>query len=214
MNAIQFLQNHGYLTIFFGLLLEYLGLPIPGELILIFFGAFVYWGKLNFWIVLATGLAAVLLGDHFWFFAGKRGGKKWLHLFCRVTLGSAQCMSRTEHFFRHYGPASLLFAKFVPGFRTFAMPMAGMTGVTYRRFLLFDTFGSSLWLVVATAAGMVMATQLGVAAAHIRLFSGTLSLLFASIALIVLIHRVNKRLKYGEPMAASERPVHLERSDG
>jgi hypothetical protein len=29
MNVMQFLQNHGYLTVFFGLLLEYLGLPIP-----------------------------------------------------------------------------------------------------------------------------------------------------------------------------------------
>lgn len=214
MNTIQPLQDHGYLTIFVGLLLEYLGLPIPGELILIFFGTLVYWGKLQLWIVLATGLTAALLGDHFWFFAGQRGGKKWLRWYCRVTLGSAQCMSRTEHFFQHYGPASLLFAKFLPGFRTFAMPMAGMTGVAYHRFLLFDTLGSSLWLAVATGAGMLMATQIGVAADHIRRLGGTLSFLFAMAVLAILLYRLGKRLKYGEPMASPEQRVQSERSDG
>lgn len=200
MDTLRFLQNHGYLTIFFGLLLEYLGLPIPGELILLFFGALVYWGKLQLWVVLATGFTAVLLGDHFWYFAGRRGGQKWLRFFCRATLGSAQCMSRTEHFFQRYGPASLLFAKFLPGFRTFAMPMAGMTGVPYRRFLLFDAVGSLLWLAGVTALGMLMATQLGVTAARIQRLGGTLILVFALVALTVLILRVKKRLKYGEPM--------------
>jgi len=203
MDTLRFLQNHGYLTIFFGLLLEYLGLPIPGELILLFFGAFVYWGKLELWVVLATGLTAVLLGDHFWYFAGRRGGKKWLRFFCRATLGSAQCMSRTEHFFQEYGPASLLFAKFLPGFRTFAMPMAGMTGVAYRRFLVFDAVGSSLWVAGATALGMLMATQLAGTAARIRSLGGTLILILALVALTILILRLKKRLKYGEPMEDS-----------
>lgn len=200
MNTIQLLQDHGYLAIFFGLLLEYLGLPIPGELILIFYGTFVYWGKLELWIVLATGLTAALLGDHFWFFAGQRGGKKWLRWYCRATLGSAQCMSRTEHFFQHYGPASLLFAKFLPGFRTFAMPMAGMTGIGYRRFLLSDAVGSLLWVTSATALGMLMATQFGATVARIRSLGGTLILVFALVALTILILRLKKRLKYGEPM--------------
>jgi membrane protein DedA with SNARE-associated domain len=200
MNIRLLLQDHGYLTVFFGLLLEYLGLPIPGELILLFLGALVYWGKLELWVVLATGLAAVLLGDHFWYFAGRHGGKKWLRFFCRATLGSAQCMSRTEHFFQQYGPASLLFAKFLPGFRTLAMPMAGMAGVAYRRFVLFDAVGSLLWLAGATALGMLMATQLGVTVARIQRLGGTLILIFALVALAVLILRLMKRLKYGEPM--------------
>jgi membrane protein DedA with SNARE-associated domain len=201
MNMIQ-LQDHGYLAIFLGLLLEYLGLPIPGELSLIFFGTFVYLGKLELWTVLATGLAATLLGDHFWFFAGRRGGKKWLRWYCRATLGSAQCMSRTEHFFQNYGSASLLFAKFFPGFRTFAIPMAGMTGVAYSTFLLFDALGSSLWLAVATGAGILMATQLGVTVDHVRRLGGILFLFFAASVLGILTYRLGKRLKYGEPPAA------------
>ncbi len=200
MDTLRFLQDHGYLTIFFGLLLEYLGLPIPGELILLFFGALVYWGKLELWIAASVGLAAVLLGNHFWFFAGRRGGRKWLHLLCRATLGSTQCISRTEHFFRRYGPASLLFAKFVPGFRTFAVPLAGMTGMAYPRFLLFDTVGSLFWLVGALSLGMLMATQLTRAVTHIQHLATAITVLVVLTALIVFILRLRKRLKYGDPM--------------
>lgn len=200
MDILRFLQNHGYLTIFFGLLLEYLGLPIPGELILLFFGAFIYWGKLEFWAALGVGLTAVLLGNHMWYFAGRRGGRRWLRLLCRATLGSAQCISRTERFFQRYGPASLLFAKLVPGFRTFAVPLAGMTGLSYQRFLLFETAGSLFWLAGSLSLGMVMATQLNRALAHVQHVGSAITVLVLLTALIVFSLRLRKRLKYGEPM--------------
>jgi len=199
MDTLGFLKNHGYLTIFFGLLLEHLGLPIPGELILVFFGAFVYWGKLELWAAVSVGLAAVLLGNHFWFFAGRRGGRRWLHLLCRATLGSTQCISRTEHFFGRYGPPSLVFAKFVPGFRTFAVPLAGMTGIAYPRFVLFDTVGSLLWLVGTLSLGMLMATQLNRAAGHIQHLGSAITVLVVLTAVIVFFLRLRKRLKYGDP---------------
>jgi membrane protein DedA with SNARE-associated domain len=200
METLRFLQNHGYWTIFFGLLLEYLGLPIPGELILLFFGALVYWGKLELWIAASVGLAAVLLGNHLWFFAGRRGGRRWLHLLCRATLGSTQCISRTEHFFRRYGPASLVFAKFVPGFRTFAVPLAGMTGIAYPRFLLFETVGSLVWVTGTLSLGMLMATQLSRAVTRIQHLASAITVLVVLTALLVFILRLTKRLKYGDPM--------------
>ena len=200
MDTLRLLQDHGYLTIFFGLLLEYLGLPIPGELILLFFGALVYWGKLELWVAVSVGSAAVLLGNHFWFFAGRRGGRRWLHLLCRATLGSTQCISRTEHFFRRYGSASLVFAKFVPGLRTFAVPLAGMTGIAYPRFLLFETVGSLFWLIGTLCLGMLMATQLNGAAAHIQHMGTAITALVVLTALIVFFLRLRKRLKYGDPM--------------
>lgn len=209
MHVLQFVSKHGYLTVFFGLLLEYLGVPIPGELILVFFGALVYWGKLELWAVLALGLAAVLLGNHFWYFAGRRGGRTWLRWLCRATLGSAQCISRTEHFFQRYGPASLLFAKFVPGLRTFSVPLAGMTGIPYGRFLLFDAVGTLLWLAGVLSLGMLMATQLGMTVARIQRLGGTLTLIVALVALTVLLLRLRKRLKYGEPMMNSKPQVKI-----
>jgi membrane protein DedA with SNARE-associated domain len=214
MDTLRLLQNHGYWTLFFGLMLEYLGLPIPGEVVLLLFGALVSWGKLDFEFVLAVGMAAVLLGGLFWYFAGRRGGQKGLRWFCRATLSSSQCLSRTETFYRKYGPASLLFAKFLPGFRVLAAPMAGMTGVGYRRFVLFDAMGGLLWVTGATVLGMLMAAQLGVMAVRIEHLGGTLWLIFILAALMVLTLRLRKRLKYGGPMLGSRKNHDPKRENG
>jgi membrane protein DedA with SNARE-associated domain len=207
MNGALFLEDHASLTIFVGLLLEYLGLPIPGELILLFVGAMVYWGRLSVCAVLATGFAAVLLGDHVWYLAGRRGGRKWLQWFCRATLGSAQCEARTQYFFQRYGAASLLFAKFLPGLRTFATPMAGMTGVPYLRFFFYDALGSVTWLVGSVELGRVMATQLGVVLARVHHLGGTLLSIFALGGLVLLILRFRRRLREGAPTVESEQRV-------
>jgi hypothetical protein len=50
---------------------------------------------------------------------------------------------------------------------------------------------------------MLMATQLAGTAARIRSLGGTLILIFALVALSILILRLKKRLKYGEPMEDS-----------
>lgn len=199
MNATQFLLNHGYLAVFLGLLLEYLGLPIPGELVLLFFGALAYWGKLDLGSVVAIGLMAVVLGDNFWYFAGRRGGKKWLVHFCRATLGSAQCIARTENFFQQYGPASLLFAKFVPGLRAFAAPMAGMTGIRFRRFLGYDLMGSLLWIAGIASLGFLTAPRLWEIAAHVQNIGKLLAMTVALAVLVVLLLRLRKRSRYGVP---------------
>ncbi len=205
MDTFRFLQNHGYLMVFFGLLLEYLGLPLPGELILFFVGTLVYWGRLELWVVVTIALAAVLLGDHFWYFAGRRGGKKWLRWFCRATLGSTQCMTRTEHFFHRYGAASLLFAKFVPGFRIFATPMAGMTNVPYRRFLVFNLMGSLFWLTVVTSLGILTATQVSMVAVRFERLRSLLASTLVLAVLVSLLLRLRKRVKYGEPMVDTKK---------
>jgi len=214
MNALLFLQNHGYLTIFFGLLLEYIGLPVPGELILVFFGALIYWGKLNLWLVLASSFSAALLGDHFWYVVARRGGKKWLRWFCRVTLGSAQCETRTEQFFKRYGPRSLLIEKFVPVFRHFAIPMAGMTGVPYLRFLLYESLGSLIWLIGSTELGVMMATHVRATMEWIDSFGRALLLIAVLVVLLVVTQRLRKRLRYGAPKVESAPHVKHEPSVG
>jgi hypothetical protein len=55
------------------------------------------------------------------------------------------CVRLTHQAFDRYGPASLLFCKFVPGLSTVAPPMAGSSGMSLGRFVLLDLAGSGLW---------------------------------------------------------------------
>jgi len=75
-----------------------------------------------------------------------------------------------------------------------------MTGIAYPRFLLFDTMGSLFWLVGTLSLGMLMATQLSRAAAHIQHLGAAITLVVVVAAVIVFSLRLRKRLKYGDPM--------------
>ncbi len=200
MDPALFAVRHAYVAVFGGLLLEYLGLPIPGELFLLLAGALVAWGHLNLWVVLGLAVLAVMLGEHVWYFAGRRGGQRWLLLFCRLTLGSRQCVARTEGFFHRFGPASLLFAKFIPGFRTFAAPLAGMTRLDYRRFLLFELLGSLLWIAVLVLAGFWAGPHLETSFWQLSAFTRWVWILLAVLAMVVLAMRIRARRRYGTPL--------------
>ncbi|MCL6480259.1 MAG: DedA family protein [Firmicutes bacterium] len=207
MDPILLTVRHAYFVLFGGLWLEYLGLPIPGELILLLAGALASMGHLNLWVVLGLATLAVMLGDHVWYLAGRRGGQRWLHLFCRLTLGSQQCVGRTEGFFQRFGPVSLLLAKFIPGFRTFAAPLAGMTHLGYRTFLLFDLLGSVLWITVVTLAGFWTGPHREMGPSQFSAGSRLVWILLAALVLGVLAVRIWGRWKYGTPLSRPAAPV-------
>jgi len=86
-----------------------------------------------------------VLSDSIWYEIGRRRGAKVLNFLCRISLEPDSCVRRTEDIFTRQGPRSLLLAKFIPGLSTAAPPLAGVFGMRYSRFLLFDLAGSLLW---------------------------------------------------------------------
>ncbi len=78
-----------------------------------------------------------------------------LRTLCRISLSPDSCVSQTETIFMRFGPASMLFAKFIPGFASVATAMAGAVGLRYWKFLLFDAMGAMLWVGVALVLGRI-----------------------------------------------------------
>lgn len=143
--AAQFLIKQGYIFLFFWVLLEQLGLPIPAVPILLAAGALAGIGKLNGALVFCLSLLAVLLGDQVWYQIGLRRGGRVLPFLCRLSLNPDSCVRRARGIFAHYGPRSLLIAKFIPGMATLAAPLAGIFRMRLVRFLVFEGLGALLW---------------------------------------------------------------------
>ena len=144
----------GYGAIFLLSALEFLGLPVPGGILVAVAGAQStgeQQGLVS--LVLAASMGATV-GDIPWYLLGRLGSKRLLHLYCKFTLGSATCVVHTESFFHRFGILSLVFSKFVPGVRLFAPPMAGLTGYSLGGFLLLDWLGGVLW-----ASSFVLASR-------------------------------------------------------
>jgi membrane protein DedA with SNARE-associated domain len=143
--ATRWLLQHGYLLLLAGVAAEQLGVPVPAAPLLLAMGALAGYGHFNLVAALALSALAALAADLVWFELGRRRGESILGVLCRVSLEPDSCVRLTHHAFDRYGPASLLFCKFVPGLSTVAPPMAGSSGMSMGRFVLLDLAGSSLW---------------------------------------------------------------------
>jgi membrane protein DedA with SNARE-associated domain/rhodanese-related sulfurtransferase len=147
------LITYGYVLLFGWVLLEQAGLPVPATPILLAAGALSVTEHMHFGLAFASGVAACLVADVSWFFLGKRYGHHLLRLLCRFSLEATTCVRRTHESFGRRGAWTLLFAKFVPGLSIVAPPVAGQTGMRFRRFLLFDALGAAVWVLALLLGG-------------------------------------------------------------
>jgi membrane protein DedA with SNARE-associated domain/rhodanese-related sulfurtransferase len=147
------LITYGYFLIFSWVFLEQIGLPLPSTPVLLAAGALSATEHMSFAGALFAGILACLIADLSWFLFGRRYGHIVLRLLCKFSLESTTCVRRTHDAFGKRGAYTLLFAKFVPGLSIIAPPVAGQTGMTVRRFLVFDAAGSFVWVGSLLLAG-------------------------------------------------------------
>jgi membrane protein DedA with SNARE-associated domain/rhodanese-related sulfurtransferase len=194
MNEItQFLIRHGLSLIFGVVLLEQIGLPIPGMPLLLAAGALSATGKFSLPLGIAATVTACLIPDICWFYLGRHRGGQVLRLLCRISLEPDSCVRRTENLFTRYGLRAVVFAKFFPGVSTIVPPLAGMSGIPVGQFLFFDGVGAFLYGSSVLSLGYFLSNQIEqISAAVSRVGGGALSLL-VGLALLYVAHRYWQR---------------------
>jgi membrane protein DedA with SNARE-associated domain/rhodanese-related sulfurtransferase len=152
-HLIMLLQQYGLGLVFVNVLALQAGLPVPAYPVLIVAGAYAAMGGNPLWQLVAVGVAAALVADTGWYLAGRRFGLSILRTLCRVSLSQDTCVRQTESLFQRFGPMSMVFAKFIPGFASVATALAGAIRLPYWKFLVFDAVGASLWVSVGVGLG-------------------------------------------------------------
>jgi membrane protein DedA with SNARE-associated domain/rhodanese-related sulfurtransferase len=191
---LTLIDDHGLWLVFANVLALQLGLPVPAYPTLIVVGAITARNGGSVSAVLAVAVAASLIADLIWYFAGVRIGRRVLRLMCRLSLSPDSCVRQSENIFDRWGPASLMVAKFVPGFAAVATSMAGVMRTPLATFALFDAIGALLWSGVAVLLGWVFRDALNEV---LEVFEqagrwGVLALL-AALALYVGIRALQRR---------------------
>ena len=152
---LQLIAAWGLLVVFAAVLLDQGGIPVPAyPLVIVTTAVAVHHDESTFAIfVVATG--AAVLADWAWFLGGRKFGNTLVRLMCKLSLSPDSCVMRTRGVYGRWGPASLVVAKFVPGFAAVATTLAGQTGTKTRTFLLYDGLGAALWAGGAVVLGIV-----------------------------------------------------------
>jgi membrane protein DedA with SNARE-associated domain/rhodanese-related sulfurtransferase len=162
MNSLlHLLGNHGLALAFVNVLLVQLGLPIPAYPTLIVTGALIAQANDSLAALLAVAVLACVIADVVWYAAGRRFGGRVVRTVCRVSLSPDSCVRQTETLFSRWGPASLLVAKFVPGFATIATTLAGSQRLRFATFVVLDAVGAALYAGVPIVLGGVFRDAVG-----------------------------------------------------
>ncbi len=172
----------------FGLIaLEGLGLPLPGETMLIVAGAYAATGHLSITGVILAGLLGAMIGDIGGYWIGRSGVAA---LLARM-LGSRyeDRLQKGQAFFDRYGPATVLFARFVPAVRVISANLAGVIKMRFGLFSLFDALGGVAWAIVIGGLGYVFGNNLPVLEQVLQRLGLGMAAMIAFLALAVWIAR-------------------------
>lgn len=143
-NLQTLLHDYGGWLVFFNVLIEQAGLPIPSYPTLIASGA-VFGGPAGWVSAWLLAALACWLADSAWYWAGGRHGGSLMRMICKVSLSRDSCIRQTQSRFLRVGVFALLVSKFLPGAGALTNVMNGYAGTPYRRFVAFELLGALIW---------------------------------------------------------------------
>ena len=193
MSSLHFLAEHGYSVLFFWVLAEQVGFPIPALPVLLAAGALSATGEVSLTGAMLVTMVAALAADIVWFEIGRRRGMPVLNFLCRISLEPDSCVRQTELAFSNQGMRALLIAKFVPGLNTAAPPLAGIVRTPFWRFLLFDAIGTFIWAATFIALGRIFAAQIDAVTQRVLRFGGSVAQLVIGLLLFYVLFKWIKR---------------------
>jgi membrane protein DedA with SNARE-associated domain len=142
------LDQYGYAAVGVLVCLDSLGIPVPGETILIAAGVYAGTGRLDIVAVALVGLAAAVVGDNIGYLIGRVGGRRAVIRWGRFVLLTPKRFQRAERFFDRHGTKIVAVARFIEGLRQANGIVAGTIGMPWRRFLPANVVGAVLWVGV------------------------------------------------------------------
>ena len=151
LETIQALADrYGYLAVFVGILLENLGIPLPGETITIVGGFLAGSGELNYWLVLASAAMGAFIGGIGGYSVGKYGGWKLILGAAKVLRIQEVQLEEIKTRFSDNAVKAVFFGRFIPLIRIVSSPMAGVVEMPVGKFLAVNLVGAVTWASVMT----------------------------------------------------------------
>jgi membrane protein DedA with SNARE-associated domain len=159
LDLVVRLGHWSYLIIFAAASLEcaaFVGLLIPGESLVLASGFLAHQGLLKVDAVMAATALGAVTGDNIGYYLGRRLGRDWL-LRHGSRFGLRQKrLAQVEGFFQRQGPKAVFFGRFIGFARALVPFVAGASGMSYRKFAMYDALGAALWTVGFVTLGYVM----------------------------------------------------------
>jgi membrane protein DedA with SNARE-associated domain len=191
----DFFSRFGYWVVFLGVMLENIGIPIPGETVLLFAGFLAYQGKIQIIPAIVIAIVGATIGASLGFLLGKFGGPSLINRLLLRFPWIGKPYADAQDKFLAYGQWAVFAARFVTGLRVFAGILAGVMGMPFLIFLFFSFAGAVCWSFVIGYLGLLFGSNWG---ALVRAFSRIDRVALAIIAGCALALVLGRKLRRGK----------------
>jgi len=195
----QLLGHWGYAAIFVVVILGNIGVPLPEETVLALAGYLVWRGDMRPLVVLVVGIVSAVVGDNLGYWLGRRYGRTALPRYARWVLGRPERLEAMESFVGRRGPFAVFVARFIPGIRFMAGPLAGGLGMRFAPFLAANVLGAVVYVPVVVGAGYAIGYGLGEYVERMQRFVGQVERLILAAAVLstlaLIAWRINHALR-------------------
>jgi membrane protein DedA with SNARE-associated domain len=194
-NLDSLLATYGYLAVFVFVGVESIGIPVPGETMLV--TAAIYAGTTGrlsiFWVIVASSAGAIL-GDNIGYGIGRTGGYRLVKRYGRYIRLEENRLRLGQYLFHRHGPKVVFFGRFVSVLRIFAAFLAGVNHMHWRRFLIFNALGGVAWSTIYGVAAYLFGQQLVQLSGEVDLVLAVAGIAVI-VAAIVFLRRNEARLQ-------------------
>ena len=188
------IHHYGVVAVLIILTLESLGLPLPGESLLIVAAFLAGRGELSLPSLMFSAWGGSVIGDNIGYLIGKKLGRGLLRVYGGKIGLNVERLQKVEAAFARYGPLTVGFARFFNVLRQLNGVVAGSLRMDWRWFLFFNGLGGASWVLVWSGVGYYLGSHgldLAVLFRKLGILGGVLVLIALTAALsYALAHRI------------------------
>ena len=189
------LGEYGYGLVFVVIMLEAMGLPFPGESLII--GASIYaatTGRLHIGFVVVAAIGGAIMGDNFGYLIGRWAGVPLLRRFGKYVGLTDKRLDLSRYLFKTQGGKVVFVGRFIAILRTFVALFAGANHMEWRTFLLWNAVGGVVWASLYGIGAYVLGNAMKRLAGPIGIGIAVVAAIVIVVA-IVMLRRNESRLE-------------------
>lgn len=156
---LEILSSLGLPGVFAGVFLEAIGLPFPGSVLVALAGFLAKQGEFNIIAAWLVSLLGYLLGSFSAFMIGRHMGGPFITRWRRYIRLTPKRMDKAQKLLQKSAPVYVIGGRFVPTVGNITPYIAGISGISVVKFLIYDMVHAVLWLTIFLSAGAMLGSR-------------------------------------------------------
>lgn len=154
-----YIDQYGYMFLFFYLMLDLIALPLPGQSLMTYVGFLVYRGHMDLGTSILVASLGSCIGMTITYFFGYKIGNPFLRKYGRFIRISPKKIEKTAEWHGRHGSKLLAIGYFIPGVRHFTGYLSGLARLRFRTFAIYAYSGAIVWTSTFILFGRFLGPQ-------------------------------------------------------